>query len=63
MVFFLTFLDPSLPAAERIKIVVGLCGLVIGFVIVGSGFIYYKRKSDAYVTQYQGEDIRHCEVI
>ncbi|XP_073351356.1 class II histocompatibility antigen, B-L beta chain-like [Pagrus major] len=46
--------DPSPPAAERIKIVVGLCGLMIGFVIVSSGFIYYKRKSAAYFTQYQG---------
>ncbi|XP_036945134.1 rano class II histocompatibility antigen, A beta chain-like [Acanthopagrus latus] len=46
--------DPSLPAAQRIKIAVGLCGLMIGFVVVTSGFIYYKRKSAAYVTQYQG---------
>ncbi|XP_073351090.1 H-2 class II histocompatibility antigen, A-Q alpha chain-like [Pagrus major] len=49
------FWDPSPPAAERIKIVVGLCGLMIGFVIVSSGFIYYKRKSAAYFTQYQGQ--------
>ena len=63
MMFFLTLLDPSLPAAQQIKIAVGLCGLMIGFVVVTSGFIYYKRKSAAYVTQYQGEDIRHCEVI
>ncbi|XP_070779267.1 class II histocompatibility antigen, B-L beta chain-like [Enoplosus armatus] len=48
--------DPSLPAPEQIKIVVGLCGLMLGFVAVSSGFIYYKRKSAAYVTLYQGRE-------
>lgn len=55
---FLTILDPSLPAPERIKVAVGLCGLMLGLVIVSSGFIYYKKKSVAYFTLYQGEDIR-----
>lgn len=45
--------DPSLPVPERIKIVVGLCGLMLGFVIVSSGFIYYKKKSAAFSTLYQ----------
>uniref|UniRef100_A0A3B4YZE5 Ig-like domain-containing protein n=1 Tax=Seriola lalandi dorsalis TaxID=1841481 RepID=A0A3B4YZE5_SERLL len=38
-------LEPSLPVVEWIKIVVGLCGMMLGFVIVSSGFIYYKKKS------------------
>ncbi|XP_030575673.1 rano class II histocompatibility antigen, A beta chain-like [Archocentrus centrarchus] len=42
--------DPSLPAAEQTPIVVGLCGLIIGFIVVISGFIYYKKKSAAYIT-------------
>ncbi|XP_030575942.1 rano class II histocompatibility antigen, A beta chain-like [Archocentrus centrarchus] len=42
--------DPSLPAAEQTPIVVGLCGLIIGFVIAISGFIYYKKKSAAYIS-------------
>ncbi|XP_051245004.1 rano class II histocompatibility antigen, A beta chain-like [Dicentrarchus labrax] len=46
--------DPSLPAPERVKIVVGLCGLILGFIIVSSGFIYYKKMSAAYCTFYQG---------
>lgn len=50
--------DPSLPVPERIKIVVGLCGLMLGFVIVSSGFIYYKKKSAAFSTLYQREEIR-----
>ncbi|KAK2833544.1 hypothetical protein Q5P01_017433 [Channa striata] len=46
--------DQSLPVPERIKIVVGLCGLILGFVILSSGFIYYKRKSAAYINVCQG---------
>ncbi|CAI5636615.1 unnamed protein product [Oreochromis niloticus] len=42
--------DPSLPVAERTQIAVGLCGLVTGFVIAISGFIYYNKKSAAYIT-------------
>uniref|UniRef100_A0A8D0A2M2 Ig-like domain-containing protein n=1 Tax=Sander lucioperca TaxID=283035 RepID=A0A8D0A2M2_SANLU len=37
--------DPSLPVPERIKIAVGLSGLILGFVMLSSGFIYYKNKS------------------
>uniref|UniRef100_A0A3B4ZE95 Ig-like domain-containing protein n=1 Tax=Seriola lalandi dorsalis TaxID=1841481 RepID=A0A3B4ZE95_SERLL len=54
---FLTILEPSLPVVEWIKIVVGLCGMMLGFVIVSSGFIYYKKKSAAYMTLRQGEGI------
>ncbi|XP_018527094.1 rano class II histocompatibility antigen, A beta chain [Lates calcarifer] len=46
--------DPFLLAAEQIKIVVGLCGLILGVVIVSSGFIYYKKKSATYITPCQG---------
>uniref|UniRef100_A0A3Q4HH99 Ig-like domain-containing protein n=1 Tax=Neolamprologus brichardi TaxID=32507 RepID=A0A3Q4HH99_NEOBR len=42
--------DPSLPVAQRTRIAVGLCGLVIGFVIAISGIIYYNKKSAAYIT-------------
>uniref|UniRef100_A0A3B5Q532 HLA class II histocompatibility antigen, DQ beta 1 chain-like n=1 Tax=Xiphophorus maculatus TaxID=8083 RepID=A0A3B5Q532_XIPMA len=34
----------SLPEGEKTKIVVGLCGLIIGLVIFISGFIYHKKK-------------------
>lgn len=54
---FLTVLDPSLPVPEQIKIAVGLCGLMLGFVIVSSGFFYYKRKSAAYIAFCQGDVI------
>ncbi|XP_005953097.1 class II histocompatibility antigen, B-L beta chain [Haplochromis burtoni] len=33
--------DPSLPVEQQTQIAVGLCGLVIGFVIAISGIIYY----------------------
>uniref|UniRef100_A0A3Q4HVB7 Ig-like domain-containing protein n=1 Tax=Neolamprologus brichardi TaxID=32507 RepID=A0A3Q4HVB7_NEOBR len=36
--------DPSLPVAQRTRIAVGLCGLVIGFVIAISGIIYYNKN-------------------
>uniref|UniRef100_A0A3B4TQ95 Ig-like domain-containing protein n=1 Tax=Seriola dumerili TaxID=41447 RepID=A0A3B4TQ95_SERDU len=55
--------DPSLPVVEWIKIVVGLCGMMLGFVIVSSGFIYYKKKSAAYMTLRQGEDKIILELI
>lgn len=42
--------DPSLPVTERNKIVVGLSGLLLGFVAVISGLIYYKKKSAGYIT-------------
>uniref|UniRef100_A0A3Q4HJ52 Ig-like domain-containing protein n=1 Tax=Neolamprologus brichardi TaxID=32507 RepID=A0A3Q4HJ52_NEOBR len=42
--------DPSLPVEQRTRIAVGLCGLVIGFVIAISGIIYYNKKSAAYIT-------------
>ncbi|XP_078125429.1 class II histocompatibility antigen, B-L beta chain-like [Sander vitreus] len=42
--------DPSLPVPERIKIAVGLSGLILGFVMLSSGFIYYKNKSKAHIT-------------
>lgn len=58
MKLFLTVLDPFLLAAEQIKIVVGLCGLILGVVIVSSGFIYYKKKSATYITPCQGEDVK-----
>nr|XP_046270898.1 rano class II histocompatibility antigen, A beta chain-like isoform X2 [Scatophagus argus] len=48
--------DPSLPASERVKIVVGLCGLMLGLVIASSGFIYYKKKCAAHFTLYQGRE-------
>lgn len=55
---FLTILDPSLPVPERIKIAVGLSGLILGFVMLSSGFIYYKNKSKAHIILCQGEDIK-----
>uniref|UniRef100_A0A3Q1JR53 Ig-like domain-containing protein n=1 Tax=Anabas testudineus TaxID=64144 RepID=A0A3Q1JR53_ANATE len=47
--------DPSLPMPERIKIALGLCGLVLGFVIVSTGFFYYKKESAAYIAHCQGQ--------
>ncbi|XP_071329925.1 class II histocompatibility antigen, B-L beta chain-like [Trachinotus anak] len=47
--------DPSLPVQEQIRIIVGLCGLMLGFLFVSSGFIYYKKKSAAYITLCQGQ--------
>lgn len=46
--------DPSLPVTERIKIGVGVFALMLGFVILISGFIYYKKKSAAHFTFCQG---------
>lgn len=46
--------DPSLPATDRFKIVVGLCALILGLVVVSCGFIYYKKKSAAYMTLCRG---------
>ncbi|XP_072225675.1 rano class II histocompatibility antigen, A beta chain-like [Leuresthes tenuis] len=40
--------DNSLPAEKIIQIVVGVCGLVLGIVIMSSGLIYYKKKSAAF---------------
>ncbi|XP_067333696.1 rano class II histocompatibility antigen, A beta chain-like [Channa argus] len=48
--------DPSLPEAEQNKIVVGMCGLILSFVFLSSGFIYYKKKSAAYITVCQGQN-------
>ncbi|XP_032394352.1 class II histocompatibility antigen, B-L beta chain [Etheostoma spectabile] len=42
--------DPSLPVSEWIKIAVGLFGLILGFVMLSSGFIYYKKNSKANFT-------------
>uniref|UniRef100_A0A3Q0QZ53 Ig-like domain-containing protein n=1 Tax=Amphilophus citrinellus TaxID=61819 RepID=A0A3Q0QZ53_AMPCI len=50
------FWDPSLPVAERNKIVVGLSGLLLGFVAVISGLIYYKKKSAGYITLCNSKD-------
>ncbi|XP_034750263.1 class II histocompatibility antigen, M beta 1 chain-like [Etheostoma cragini] len=46
--------DPSLPASEWIKIAVGLFGLKLGFVMLSSGFIYYKKNSKANINLCQG---------
>ncbi|XP_056257908.1 class II histocompatibility antigen, B-L beta chain-like isoform X2 [Seriola aureovittata] len=54
--------EPSLPVVEWIKIVVGLCGMMLGFVIVSSGFIYYKKKSAAYMTLRQGQCLRQTSL-
>uniref|UniRef100_A0A3Q0RAU0 Ig-like domain-containing protein n=1 Tax=Amphilophus citrinellus TaxID=61819 RepID=A0A3Q0RAU0_AMPCI len=48
--------DPSLPETERNKIVVGLSGLLLGFVAVISGLIYYKKKSAGYITLCNSKD-------
>uniref|UniRef100_A0A3Q0R911 Ig-like domain-containing protein n=1 Tax=Amphilophus citrinellus TaxID=61819 RepID=A0A3Q0R911_AMPCI len=53
---FLTVSDPSLPETERNKIVVGLSGLLLGFVAVISGLIYYKKKSAGYITLCNSKD-------
>ncbi|XP_015250284.1 PREDICTED: rano class II histocompatibility antigen, A beta chain-like [Cyprinodon variegatus] len=49
--------DDSLPKKEKTKIVVGLIGLILGLVILISGFIYHKQKSAVYNSICQGEDI------
>lgn len=54
---FLIVLDPSLSVPEHIKIIVGLCGLMLGVVIVSSGFFHYKKKSAAYIALCQGKGI------
>ncbi|XP_067471888.1 rano class II histocompatibility antigen, A beta chain-like [Thunnus thynnus] len=46
--------DPSLPASEHIKIIVGTFLLILGFVLMSTGFIYYKKKSVAHLTCCQG---------
>ncbi|KAM4716393.1 class II histocompatibility antigen, B-L beta chain-like [Anableps anableps] len=46
--------NDSLPEEEKTQIVVGLCGLMLGLVILISGFIYYKKKSAAYNSVHQG---------
>lgn len=53
---FLTVSDPSLPVAERNKIVIGLCGLLLGFVAVISGLIYYKKTSASYTVFCHSKD-------
>uniref|UniRef100_A0A3B5QTW1 HLA class II histocompatibility antigen, DQ beta 1 chain-like n=1 Tax=Xiphophorus maculatus TaxID=8083 RepID=A0A3B5QTW1_XIPMA len=47
----------SLPEGEKTKIVVGLCGLIIGLVIFISGFIYHKKKYAIYYSVHQGEEM------
>ncbi|XP_032443176.1 HLA class II histocompatibility antigen, DQ beta 1 chain-like isoform X3 [Xiphophorus hellerii] len=47
----------SLPEGEKTKIVVGLCGLIIGLVIFISGFIYHKKKYAIYNSVHQGEEM------
>uniref|UniRef100_A0A3Q3BZB4 Rano class II histocompatibility antigen, A beta chain-like n=1 Tax=Haplochromis burtoni TaxID=8153 RepID=A0A3Q3BZB4_HAPBU len=49
--------DPTLPVAARNKIIVGTCGLLLGFVIVSCGFIYHKKKSSVYNAFCQGKGI------
>lgn len=46
--------DPSLPVTDQFKIGVGLCALILGLVVVSTGFIYYKKKSAAYTTLCRG---------
>ncbi|XP_071768437.2 rano class II histocompatibility antigen, A beta chain-like [Centroberyx gerrardi] len=46
--------DASLPESERNKIVVGGFGLLLGFVFLSAGLIYYKKKSAAHITLCQG---------
>ncbi|KAK5615058.1 hypothetical protein CRENBAI_006378, partial [Crenichthys baileyi] len=43
----------SFTEEEKTQIVVGLCGLMLGLVILTSGFIYYKKKSALYNSVYQ----------
>ncbi|XP_041862750.1 HLA class II histocompatibility antigen, DQ beta 1 chain-like isoform X2 [Melanotaenia boesemani] len=42
--------DNSLHGEAQIQITVGLCGLIFGLIILSSGFIYYRKKSGAYIT-------------
>ncbi|KAF5891094.1 MHC class II beta chain, partial [Clarias magur] len=37
--------DPSMSDADKNKIAIGASGLVLGVVLSGAGFIYYKKKS------------------
>ncbi|XP_061664356.1 SLA class II histocompatibility antigen, DQ haplotype C beta chain-like isoform X1 [Syngnathoides biaculeatus] len=37
--------DPSLPEAERNKLVIGASGLTLGLVLSLGGFLYYRKKS------------------
>uniref|UniRef100_A0A3P8SN00 Ig-like domain-containing protein n=1 Tax=Amphiprion percula TaxID=161767 RepID=A0A3P8SN00_AMPPE len=59
----LVVLDPSLPVAQRFEIVVGLCGLLLGFAVFLCGLIYYKKKSAAYVTVCQGRVMIPVELL
>ncbi|XP_043957088.1 HLA class II histocompatibility antigen, DQ beta 1 chain-like [Gambusia affinis] len=47
----------SLPEGEKTKIVVGLCGLILGLVIFLSGFIYYKKKCAVYNSVHYSEEM------
>ncbi|XP_042247604.1 rano class II histocompatibility antigen, A beta chain-like [Thunnus maccoyii] len=47
--------DPSLPVSQQIQIILGVCGLMLGFAFITSGFIYYKKKFAAYITFCQGQ--------
>ncbi|XP_047214857.1 HLA class II histocompatibility antigen, DQ beta 1 chain-like [Girardinichthys multiradiatus] len=49
--------DDSFTEEEKTQIVVGLCALMLGLVILTSGFIYYRKKSALYNSICQGEDI------
>uniref|UniRef100_A0A8C7DTI1 Ig-like domain-containing protein n=1 Tax=Oncorhynchus kisutch TaxID=8019 RepID=A0A8C7DTI1_ONCKI len=37
--------DPSLPKSEKNKIVIGVCGLLLGVVFVVAGLIYWKKST------------------
>ncbi|XP_063051579.1 rano class II histocompatibility antigen, A beta chain-like isoform X1 [Engraulis encrasicolus] len=37
--------DPSMPRPEKTKIAVGVAALVLGFIVMVAGFIYYERSS------------------
>lgn len=37
--------DPSLPKSEKNKIVIGVCGLLLGVVFVVAGLIYWAKST------------------
>ncbi|KAG9345257.1 hypothetical protein JZ751_009803 [Albula glossodonta] len=41
--------DPSMPEAERNKVIIGASALVLGLIITIAGVVYYKKKSTGFL--------------
>ncbi|XP_055366853.1 H-2 class II histocompatibility antigen, A-F beta chain-like [Betta splendens] len=55
--------DNSLCQSDRVKIITGTVLLVLGVVVLSSGFIYYKKKSTGHGSCRQGETMRPAEQL